>query len=138
MRPMSRSVALLAGLVLVVAACAGGSGSQPILANAPATVPSLPPATPAPSRAPDPLPVVLPRDDAPHDRLTEWWYYTGHLRADDGQRFGFEFVIFRAERGPFPVSWASHLAITDETGDAFHYAQRRRQRPRARQRRRGR
>ena len=124
MRPMSRSVALLAGLVLVVAACAGGSGSQPILANAPATVPSLPPATPAPSRAPDPLPVVLPRDDAPHDRLTEWWYYTGHLRADDGQRFGFEFVIFRAERGPFPVSWASHLAITDETGDAFHYAQR--------------
>ena len=22
----------------------------------------------------------LPRDDGPHDRLTEWWYYTGHLR----------------------------------------------------------
>ena len=29
----------------------------------------------------DPLPVVLPRDDGPHDRLTEWWYYTGHLAA---------------------------------------------------------
>jgi predicted secreted hydrolase len=114
----------LASLVMVVAACTGGAAGQPILANAPAAVPSLPPAAPAPSRPPDPLPVVLPRDDAPHDRLTEWWYYTGHLRSGDGQRFGFEFVIFRAERGRFPVTWASHLAITDETGNAFHYAQR--------------
>ena len=32
--------------------------------------------------------------------------------------------MFRAERGGFPVSWASHLALTDETGDRFHYAQR--------------
>ena len=67
-------------------------------------------------RPPDPQPIVLPADDAPHDRLTEWWYYTGHLRTSDGRRFGFEFVIFRAERGGLPVSWASHLAITDETG----------------------
>jgi predicted secreted hydrolase len=68
--------------------------------------------------------VELPRDDAPHDRLTEWWYYTGHLEGDDGSRFGFEFVIFRAERGGFPVTWASHLAITDEATGTFHYAQR--------------
>jgi predicted secreted hydrolase len=72
----------------------------------------------------DPVPIVLPRDDGPHDRLTEWWYYTGHLRATDGHRFGFEYVIFRAERGAFPTSWASHLAITDETGDRFVYSQR--------------
>ena len=32
--------------------------------------------------------------------------------------------IFRAERGGFPVAWASHLAVTDEGGDAFHSAQR--------------
>ena len=69
-------------------------------------------------------PSDLPRDDGPHDRLTEWWYYTGHLRDDAGGRWGFEYVIFRAERGGFPVSWASHLALTDETADAFHYAQR--------------
>ena len=63
-------------------------------------------------------------DDAPHDRLTEWWYDTGHLRTSDGRRYGFEFVIFRAERGGLPVSWASHLAITDETGQTFRFAQR--------------
>jgi predicted secreted hydrolase len=110
--------------VVVIGACTGSATGQPILANAPALRPSLPPPTPAPSQAPDPLPVVLPRDDAPHDRLTEWWYYTGHLKADDGSRFGFEFVIFRAERGRFPASWASHLAVTDESSDRFRYAQR--------------
>jgi predicted secreted hydrolase len=119
-----RHIGLLAGLLVVLVGCTGGSAGQPILANAPAAIPSLPPAAPSPSRAPDPVPIVLPRDDAPHDRLTEWWYYTGHLRSDDGSRFGFEFVIFRAERGRFPVTWASHLAITDEGGNAFHYAQR--------------
>ena len=110
----------LVGLAaVVVAGCTG-----PVLAN---PVPPQPPIvrpTPVPSRLPDPQPVVLPADDAPHDRLTEWWYYTGHLVASDGARLGFEYVVFRAERGGFPVSWASHLALTDETGHAFHYAQR--------------
>ena len=100
-----------------------GCGS-PILANPPAPHPPPPATTPAPASPVDPQPVVLPRDDGPHHRLTEWWYYTGHLRSADGRRFGFEDVIFRAERGAFPVTWASHLAITDETGNRFLYAQR--------------
>jgi predicted secreted hydrolase len=114
---------LLLALALVVAGCTAGGG-EPILANAPAPIPSPPAATDPPVTVVDPLPVVLPRDDGPHDRLTEWWYYTGHLEATTGQRLGFEYVIFRAERGSFPTTWASHLAITDETGDAFHYGQR--------------
>jgi predicted secreted hydrolase len=118
-----RRVAILA-LAVVLAACTGGAAGAPILANPTPVRPSIAPPTAAPSRAADPLPVVLPRDDAPHDRLTEWWYYTGHLHAADGARFGFEFVIFRAERGRFPTSWASHVAITDESGDRFLYAQR--------------
>ena len=119
----------LAALVVaaLLAGCSsggGGTGSEPILANPTPPRPSLVAATPAPTRPPDPLPLVLPRDDAPHDRLTEWWYDTGHLRAADGATYGFEFVIFRAERGRLPVSWASHLAITDERGNRFVYAQR--------------
>jgi predicted secreted hydrolase len=117
-RRPARLVAL-AALVAVVAGCGG-----PVLANPPVARPvPTEPATPAP-RPPDPVPVALPRDDGPHDRLTEWWYYTGHLRAADGTRLGFEYVVFRAERGSFPVSWASHLALTDESGGRFHYAQR--------------
>ena len=47
-------------------------------------------------RRPQPPPRLAPRrpavrsrsrrDDAPHDRLTEWWYYTGHLRPTTGGR----------------------------------------------------
>ena len=115
------ALARIASLVLaiVVAGCSG-----PILANAPAERGLGPSPTPGRPAASDPVPVRLPADDAPHDRLTEWWYYTGHLVDGSGGRYGFEFVVFRAERGSFPVSWASHLAITDETGRAFHYAQR--------------
>jgi predicted secreted hydrolase len=110
--------------LLVVAALISGCGGGPILANPPVDRGIV--ATPAPTPAPakDPQPIVFPPDDAPHDRLTEWWYYTGHLRDEAGARWGFEFVIFRAERGGFPVTWASHLAVTDEAAGAFSYGQR--------------
>ena len=83
-------------------------------------------AVPTPSLAPpnDPQPLVFPRDEGPHDRLTEWWYYTGHLETDEGRRFGFEFVVFRAERGDFPVAWASHYAVSDPTAGFLEYDQR--------------
>ena len=108
------------GLTLALAGCSGGL----ILANPPLEFPVPPSPTPAPSRPADPVAIDLPRDDGPHDRLTEWWYDTGHLVAADGRHFGFEAVIFRAERGDVPVTWASHLAVTDESGNRFLYAQR--------------
>ena len=110
--------------MLAVVVLAGCTASGRILANEPTPGPTLALASPSVPRAPDPQPVALPRDEGPHDRLTEWWYYTGHLQADDGRKFGFEFVIFRAERGSFPVTWASHLALTDEAGGRFIYEQR--------------
>ena len=119
---LARALPVIFLAVALMAGCAGGGA--PILAN-PTAAPAAPP---SPSTTPplpaDPQPISLPADDAPHDRLTEWWYYTGHLAADDGRTFGFEFVIFRAERGAFPVTWASHLAITDESGGTFRYVQR--------------
>jgi predicted secreted hydrolase len=119
--PATSAVALAAILVAgLVAGCSGG----PILANPPAAHPTAPPSVPPPVALADPQPISFPADDGPHDRLTEWWYYTGHLSDEAGNRYGFEYVIFRAERGDFPVAWASHLAITDEAGDRFTYAQR--------------
>ena len=118
-----RLAALAASVALVASGC-----SAPILANPPLTFPSPPTPSAAPSHAPDPIPISLPRDDGPHDRLTEWWYYTGHLHTATGRRFGFEAVVFRAERGSVPPSWAAHLALTEEPagldGGSFHYAQR--------------
>jgi len=113
MRRPSRAARLAALLALAVAGSIAGCGA-PILANPPApTGAPIDKPTPRPSAA-DPIAIELPRDDAPHDRLTEWWYVTGHLQAADGRRFGYEFVVFRAERGGFPVTWASHVALTEK------------------------
>jgi predicted secreted hydrolase len=119
--------------VVLVALVASACGGAPILANPPLSFPSPAIASPGPTHPGDPIPISLPRDDGPHDRLTEWWYYTGHLQTETGRRFGFEAVVFRAERGAVPAAWASHVALTDEgtpgvdsggTGTSFHYAQR--------------
>ncbi len=118
---VSGALALALVGVLVLAACTPGTA---ILANPTNPVLPIPSPTATASHLPDPQPVVLPRDDGPHDRLTEWWYDTGHLLTADGRHFGFELVIFRAERGSLPVSWASHFAITDEAGHRFLYDQR--------------
>jgi predicted secreted hydrolase len=118
--------ALIAASIVAVGVLAGAwtTAGGPILANPTAPRPSMASPSPAPSAVADPVPIELPRDDGPHDRLTEWWYYTGHLSTASGRRFGFEYVIFRAERGAFPTSWVSHLAVTDEAGDRFLYGQR--------------
>ena len=66
----------LALVALLVAGCVGG----PILANQPASLQPEPSVLPTPAAAADPVPIRLPQDDGAHQRLTEWWYYTGHLR----------------------------------------------------------
>src|SRR5579863_613362 len=39
---------------------------------------------------------AFPRDHFNHpDFQTEWWYYTGNVKAQDGHRFGFELTFFR-------------------------------------------
>ena len=90
---------------------------------------SLPVARPVAERAPDPpraayQPIEFPRDEAPHDNLTEWWYYTGHLFEDDGTRYGFEFVIFQAVRGSLPVGYVAHMAVTDASRGQFWHDER--------------
>lgn len=69
-------------------------------------------------------PISLPRDDAPHDNLTEWWYVTGHLQTAEGHPLGFEFVIFESMREGAPTGYAAHFAITDIGQSTFTYAER--------------
>ena len=63
----------------------------------------------------------FPRDHFSHpDFQTEWWYYTGNLRAAGGQRFGFELTFFRhgVDRNPVATvrdvqdAWFAHLALS--------------------------
>ena len=75
-----------------------GLRRRPDPANQP---PAIPPRRA--DRAARPRRPPIPRCAAPGRgaarRLTEWWYYTGHLYGRGGRRYGFELVFFRAVRG---------------------------------------
>lgn len=74
----------------------------------------------------------FPADHFSHDQFkTEWWYYTGHLKSEDGRRFGFELTFFRNGADKEPLNkknaWAlenfymAHFAVTDESGKTFRF-----------------
>jgi predicted secreted hydrolase len=77
----------------------------------------------------------FPRDHFNHpDYRTEWWYYTGNVRARDGHRYGFELVFFRRgqdrKASDNPSAWRmddlylAHLAVTDIDAGRFRYFKR--------------
>jgi predicted secreted hydrolase len=76
----------------------------------------------------------FPRDHFSHpDFQTEWWYYTGNVRAADGHRFGFELTFFRQalDRNPLKTSvwdvrdlYLAHLALSDLDARGFYHAER--------------
>jgi predicted secreted hydrolase len=78
------------------------------------------PLPPAPAAAPTPVPPVsFPNDAGPHEVLTEWWYYTGHLATPSGRPFGFEFTIFQIRRQDAPTVYIGHFAVSDVAGRRF-------------------
>jgi len=76
----------------------------------------------------------FPRDHGSHPQFaTEWWYYTGHLQASDGRRFGYQMTWFRTALAPKierKSAWATrdvifcHFALTDENGRKFLFSDR--------------
>lgn len=76
-------------------------------------------------------------DAGAHDEaLHEWWYWTGHLEAEGGRRFGFELTFFRVKTpkearalAVLPAWWLQdtvligHFALTDEQGKRFVQAE---------------
>jgi predicted secreted hydrolase len=83
------------------------------------------------ARALAPRPLVFPLDHGPHPEFrTEWWYYTGNVRAEDGRHLGFQLTFFRhglAADSPARASrWATHqvylahFAVTDTRAGRFH------------------
>ncbi len=76
----------------------------------------------------------FPRDYFNHPNYqTEWWYYTGNLKSEDGHRFGFELTFFRqaVNRDPDKTAtwdvrdlYLAHLALSDLDGRRFYHAER--------------
>jgi predicted secreted hydrolase len=106
------------------------------------------------TRAVAPRTFEFPRDNGPHPGFRhEWWYVTGNLDSDTGERFGFELTVFRVglvapsvadeaaagagadtaegRLGAGAVSawrtrevYAAHFAITDVARGVFKYGDR--------------
>jgi predicted secreted hydrolase len=88
---------------------------------------------------------AFPRDHGPHPAFRhEWWYVTGNLDSDTGERFGFELTIFRVGLAPGAVAaagvagaagsgavsawhtlqvYAAHFAVTDVARGTFEFAE---------------
>jgi predicted secreted hydrolase len=88
-------------------------------------------------RVQGPTDLEFPADSGPHlDYQTEWWYYTGNLIADSGQRFGYQLTFFRralaspALRTERESAWAAdqvymaHFALTDVAGRNYQATER--------------
>ena len=71
----------------------------------------------------------FPQDHGPHnDYQTEWWYYTGNLRSESDEQFGYQLTFFRralappSQRVERTSAWAAdqvymaHFALTDVAG----------------------
>lgn len=83
------------------------------------------------AKAYDVVPINFPEDLGEHpDFQTEWWYYTGNLADEAGNRFGFQLTFFRralaansAERtsewGGNQVYFA-HFGLTDAANNRFY------------------
>jgi len=86
-------------------------------------------------RAIEPREFVFPADHGAHDGFrTEWWYFTGNLEDDRGNRHGFQLTFFRQALAPSPPprdsAWAAghivfaHFALSDERRALFEARER--------------
>ncbi len=77
----------------------------------------------------------FPADHGAHPRYrSEWWYFTGNLGDEQGQRYGYQLVIFRIALSPHELqrrsAWATnqlymaHFAISDGQQQRFHFFER--------------
>lgn len=86
-----------------------------------------------------PAAIKFPEDHGPHPSFqTEWWYYTGNLRTDEGRHFGYQLTFFRRALACEPVDttaagsskwrtrqlYFAHFAVTDTRENQFYASSR--------------
>jgi len=69
-------------------------------------------------------PVILPKDNGPHDLIVEWWYFNGHLYDKDGKRYSFMDCLFKVDFTKVNIPPFSSNLIKDvfKKGEYIHFA----------------
>lgn len=132
MRPKPALPSVLLGAALAAAACDPPAETRATLSAADVLADTD---TAGFARADAPRPFVFPDDHGPHPEYRhEWWYFTGNLEDDDGDRYGFQLTFFRsalrpdtagigsAEASPWATNqvYMAHFAVTDAAARSFH------------------
>jgi predicted secreted hydrolase len=132
---MWRFIAL--GLVVIAVLAVGFSlidmSGGDVSATALLTMPEID--TAAYAQAIEPWAWSFPRDHGAHPEFqTEWWYYTGNLKTEDGRHFGYQFTIFRRAITPHNTDsgsewrgsqfYMAHFTLSDIDGGRFYHEER--------------
>ena len=135
-------------LIFAGVACSGNDNKPPtetpqstaVPTSTPTPTPSAPPTpTTAPVTSPEPAAtaasspdvapraseqsVQLPHDEGVHLSGLEWFYFNGHLTAENGQEFSYHFVTFQTVQPSgltsrlTQLSWADHAEMLHLTGE---------------------
>ena len=78
---------------------------------------------------------IFPQDHGPHlDYRSEWWYFTGNVVATNGERYGYEFTVFRQASDNSDLEtlskwetdqiYMAHLTLTDAGHRKFYSEER--------------
>ena len=62
--------------------------------------------------------VSLPADDAPHTNKTEWWYHSGQLQTESGERYSFHVATFMLQGAL--AHTAFHGALRDHQSNKYY------------------
>lgn len=116
-------VGILAGAVALAALAASLALGPPGRPAAACGAGSADHASDSGGPAPAAVTFRFPDDEWPHGRPTEWWDYSGHLAAADGDRYGFRLIVYRLERPDGPLQVA-HFSVLDHAAARSDFAER--------------
>tara|TARA_Y100001936_G_scaffold22325_1_gene19754 strand:+ start:354 stop:1448 length:1095 start_codon:yes stop_codon:yes gene_type:complete len=103
-------------LLFVMSACSGGGKINTIKKDI------LPNPTPIPYYLDLDLGSEISIHEFGHDNRLEWWYHNGHLEDENGEKWGFHFVIFKSQNSD-KDNYVAQMSITDiNTGEVFQLA----------------
>lgn len=69
-------------------------------------------------------PIVLPKDNGPHDFIVEWWYFNGHLYDTKGKEYSFMDCFFKVDISKVNIPHLAPHLIEDvfKHGEYIHFA----------------
>lgn len=69
-------------------------------------------------------PIILPKDNGPHDFIVEWWYFNGHIYDKQGKEYSFMDCFFKVNIAKVKIPHIAPHLVEDifKKGEYLHFA----------------